>query len=49
MLDLPQKFDFNGQSVAWGGMGDGDPVVPRNLIGRRKPGVFDRGWIASRA
>ncbi len=27
MLDLPQKFDFNGQSVAWGVMGDGDPLV----------------------
>ena len=27
MLDLPQKFDFNGQSIAWGDMGDGDPLV----------------------
>jgi glycerol uptake facilitator-like aquaporin len=24
-------------------------VVPENLIGHRNPGVFDRGWITSRA
>jgi len=24
-------------------------VAPENLIGRRNPGIFDRGWIASRA
>jgi hypothetical protein len=25
------------------------PVVPKNLIGGRTPGIFVRGWIASRA
>ncbi|MEM7226653.1 MAG: alpha/beta hydrolase [Pseudomonadota bacterium] len=27
MLTLDQRFSFRGQSVAWGAMGDGDPVI----------------------
>jgi pimeloyl-ACP methyl ester carboxylesterase len=27
MLKLDKKFDFQGQSVAWGCVGDGDPIV----------------------
>ncbi len=27
MLTLNERFDFHGQSVAWGSIGDGDPVV----------------------
>lgn len=27
MLDLTQRFCFNGQSVAWGSMGEGEPIV----------------------
>ena len=27
MLALPQRFDCNGQSVAWGAMGEGDPLA----------------------
>lgn len=27
MLDLPQRFTFRNQSVAWGNIGDGPPVV----------------------
>jgi len=27
MLTLDRKFSFNGHSVAWGAVGDGDPVV----------------------
>lgn len=26
-LDLPQRYSFEGQSVAWGTIGDGDPLV----------------------
>jgi len=27
MLDLPHRFEFEGQSVAWGSMGQGEPLV----------------------
>ncbi|MCV6585260.1 MAG: alpha/beta hydrolase [Marinibacterium sp.] len=27
MLSLPKRFDHNGQSIAWGTMGAGDPLV----------------------
>jgi len=27
MIELPNRFDFKGQSVAWGKMGSGDPLV----------------------
>ena len=27
MLRLEERFAFRGQSIAWGSMGEGDPVV----------------------
>ena len=27
MLDLNERFSYQGQSIAWGPMGEGDPIV----------------------
>jgi pimeloyl-ACP methyl ester carboxylesterase len=27
MLDLNERFSYQGQSIAWGAMGEGDPIV----------------------
>lgn len=50
MLDLPHRFDFEGQKVAWGAIGDGAPLILvhgtpfSSQVWRRIAPILARRW-----